>query len=98
MNEVYDKNGVAIQIGDLLKIFHFTGPRRKKNYLYKFVQGSSVGIACGTEYLEINHLNLKRPSHYKLAKTGHTMEDYEIIQGPNLEDRKKNALQRQSKS
>lgn len=32
--ELHDKNGRPIYPGDLLKSFHFTGPRRKKYYLY----------------------------------------------------------------
>lgn len=31
----YDKNGVLIQEGDLLKVFHFIGSRRKRNFMYK---------------------------------------------------------------
>lgn len=30
-----DKNGVEIEEFDVLKIFHFTGARRKKHYMYK---------------------------------------------------------------
>lgn len=32
--ECYDKNGVPIYPGDLLKSYHFTGARRKKYWLY----------------------------------------------------------------
>jgi hypothetical protein len=30
-----DKNGIPIEPFDVLKVFHFTGPRRKKYYMYK---------------------------------------------------------------
>lgn len=32
--EGHDRRGVPIYPGDLLKSFHFTGPRRKKYWLY----------------------------------------------------------------
>jgi len=32
-----DKNGITIEEFDILKIFHFIGPRRKKFYMYKTV-------------------------------------------------------------
>ena len=30
-----DKNGREIEHGDVLKVFHFIGPRRKRFYMYK---------------------------------------------------------------
>ena len=32
--EVHDKNGIPIYPGDLIRSFHFIGPRRKRYYLY----------------------------------------------------------------
>lgn len=32
--EVFDKKGVPVYPGDLIRSFHFTGARRKKYYLY----------------------------------------------------------------
>ena len=32
--ECYDSRGVPIYPGDLLRTYHFTGPRRKRYYLY----------------------------------------------------------------
>jgi len=32
--ECYDSQGIPIYQGDLLRTYHFTGPRRRKNYLY----------------------------------------------------------------
>ena len=34
-NTYYDKNGKQILVGDLLKVFHFRGARRKKYYMYQ---------------------------------------------------------------
>lgn len=35
-----DKNGLVIKEFDVLKVFHFTGARRKKHYVYKSVRKS----------------------------------------------------------
>ena len=35
MKKLYDKRGIPIQDGDVLKVFHFTGARNKKYYMYK---------------------------------------------------------------
>lgn len=32
--DLYDMNGIPIHPGDLLRTFHFTGPRRKRFFLY----------------------------------------------------------------
>jgi hypothetical protein len=51
--EVHDKNGVPVYPGDLLKTYHFTGPRRKKFYLYHtavLTNGSMQGVP--TSHLE----------------------------------------------
>lgn len=31
----YDKNGYPVSCGDILRVFHFTGPRNKKFYMWK---------------------------------------------------------------
>lgn len=35
---IYDKKGREIQFLDLIQIYHFTGARRKKHYMYKQVR------------------------------------------------------------
>lgn len=37
-----DVNGREVMVGDLLRIFHFTTPRRRKVYLYKIVVRTSA--------------------------------------------------------
>lgn len=32
-----DKKGIPIMPGDLIKVYHFTGARKKKHYMYKIV-------------------------------------------------------------
>lgn len=34
---LYDSKGYPINVNDVLKVFHFTGGRRKKYYMYKWV-------------------------------------------------------------
>lgn len=34
---IVDKNGIPVKQFDLLKFYHFTGARRKKYYMYKWV-------------------------------------------------------------
>jgi hypothetical protein len=53
--ECHDSNGVPIYPGDLLRTFHFTGPRRRKWYLYHVaVYDTQVGAMrmMPVEYLE----------------------------------------------
>jgi len=33
----YDKNGYPVCCGDVLRVFHFIGPRRKRFYMWKVV-------------------------------------------------------------
>lgn len=35
MTRYDDKNGVRIEPGDVLKLFHFTDRKRKRHYMYK---------------------------------------------------------------
>ena len=44
--ECHDKNGYPIHQGDLVRSFHFTGPRRRKYWLYhviRFERGGQRG-------------------------------------------------------
>lgn len=76
--KLYDKTGRQILIGDVLKVFHFIGRRRKRHYMYKHVVG--VKEINGTEYLVLDHLD-KEPSTYTLRMDNSILEDYEIVQG-----------------
>lgn len=44
MTEYYDKNGQRIREYDLVKVFHFTGARNKKHYMYKWVVAGERGL------------------------------------------------------
>ena len=54
---IFDRRGIPICVGDVLKIHHFTAAlRRKKIYMYKWVIEKIVSNS-GCEMLIINHLN-----------------------------------------
>lgn len=91
---LYDKNRRPIQDGDILKVFHFIGERRKKHYMYKMA-GVYInkGLECADAYLVIYHLPHEKGSYYEHAD-GRILQDYEIVQGhdfdgTSFEDRKK---------
>ena len=92
--DVYDNTGRAILIGDVLKVFHFNGARRKKHFMYKQVVGeTTLGEPEEGEtpmrYLEVSHLNmvsfLESHGGYWLAKDGTKLDRYEIVQGSGIE-------------
>lgn len=43
---ILDKCGREIEVGDLLKMFHFTGQRQKKYYMYKLVYKNEGYFRC----------------------------------------------------
>lgn len=85
MKYLLDKNGIEIKAGDLLKIFHFTGSRRKKYYLYRYVQSRNETPA-GSTYFIISHLD-ETGSTYKERIDNKKREDFEILQGFQLDKR-----------
>lgn len=76
MDNPRDKTGREILVGDLVKVFHFVGARRKKHYMYKY-----VAEAHSTK-LYLNHLHPHSlDDGYYIQKDGKVLEDYEIVQG-----------------
>lgn len=82
-SEAFDKNGIPFAVGDVVKVFHFIGARRKRHYMYKQVVGERVwpsGYRCWV----FSHLNMKsaedRDGGFYVARDGATLEDYEIVQ------------------
>lgn len=76
--QILDKNGVPIEEFDVLKVYHFTGVRRKKYYMYKLAvlrEGRLYGA----------HLSTKNPTApgYPLWTKDYNSEDYEIVQSMN---------------
>ena len=81
MNKLYDKTGREMQIGDVLKVFQFTGARRKKHYVYKQLLGyTKFGVPL-TTYGRFGHLNLvDDEDQYLVLADGRHMPEYEIVQ------------------
>ena len=73
-----DKNGRQIERGDIVKVFHFTGARNKRHYMYKQALGTKV-LGSGTEYIMFGHLDLDG-KYYVERCEGQTLADYEIVQ------------------
>lgn len=76
---VYDKKGIPIHVGDVLKVFHYIGRRRKKYYMYKQV-ASEVTTANGNRFLIATHLIPGTDSYQMLARD-QIDETIEIVQG-----------------
>lgn len=95
----YDKTGREIMPGDTLKIFHFTGHRRKRYYLYRYVIGVTVNRP--SPRLVISNLDL-RGSKYEFECNEKVNKDIEIVQGYGdngctFEDRKQIGKQNETK-
>lgn len=79
----FDKNGIPFAIGDVVKVFHFVGARRKRHYMYKQVAGERMWPS-GFECWVFSHLNLLPPEGrnggFYIAKDGKHYPDYEIVQ------------------
>lgn len=59
--ECFDKNGIPIYPGDLLRTFHFTGPRRKKFFLYHVAVFDRDASAM--RMVPVNHLEPTKRDH-----------------------------------
>jgi len=94
-----DKNYRPLKVGDVLKVFHFTGARRKKYFMYKQIIGVEyLGGSGGRQkvpYFAVSHLNLKPHSDsdggYWLGLDEGILMDYEVVQSccDDLEERAK---------
>lgn len=77
---VYDKHGIPIFVGDVIKVFHFIGARRKKYFMYKHVISEET-VGNGTRFFKLSHLNLKDGGYYNLRAKDQVEECFEIVQG-----------------
>ena len=80
MSAIYDKTGREIRLWDVLKVFHFTGPRRKAYYMYKQVVGY-CGTTRGESYCVVSHLLNPEAPNYNLRMDGLVHNEIEIVQG-----------------
>jgi len=79
-------------VGDVLKVFHFIGARRKRHYMYKQVVGfRQLGGLRGSpkvDYFDISHLNMNGDDNYHIGKNEGVLRDHEILQGlDDIDDR-----------
>ena len=98
--ETCDKHRRPMRVGDVLKVFHFTGARRKKHYMYKQITRTQwlggYGGRPKVLYFFVSHLSLKPESvngdgGYWLGMHEGMKADYEIVQASNadFEDRER---------
>lgn len=83
-----DKNMRPLRVGDVLKVYHFTGARRKKHYMYKQIVGTRMlGGLDGrpkVEYFDVSHLNMGEDENYTIGMDEGVLSDYEIVQGVDV--------------
>lgn len=88
---LYDKRGYPINEGDILKVFHFIGSRKKKHFMYKQVGSYALMGGPDKPYLMVHHLPYQepkpnQPGYYILFDDERTLTDYEIIAGHGPDD------------
>lgn len=75
---IRDKHGREIMTGDIVKVFHFTGARRKRFFMYKQAMGVKLWPS-GYTAMVFSHLNFGVDDDY-YEEVGRTLKDYEIVQ------------------
>lgn len=75
---IRDKHGREIVGGDIVKVYHYTGSRRKRFYMYKQAIGVKVW-PNGYTAMVFSHLNFGDDDDY-YEEVGRTLKDYEIVQ------------------
>jgi hypothetical protein len=93
MSEVIltDKKYIPIREGDLVKVFHFIGARKKKYFMYKLIHKID-GRWYGAHVHKIPELGLSLNNSYALPRSSTHLEDYEIVDGyhgEHFEERRK---------
>ena len=78
VGKIFDKHRREIMRGDVLKVFHFIGPRRKRYFMYKQAMGHR-SFGGDHLYMVFDHLNLDA-EHYHECCDGRVLEHYEIVQ------------------
>lgn len=77
-----DKNRIPIEVGDILKVYHFTAAlRRDRQYIYKQVVGLIQLGKNKTDYFEVSHLDLNESGEYWIGLDEGVLKDYEVVQG-----------------
>lgn len=84
---LYDKRGIPIERGDIIKVVHFVGARQKRQYMYTQCLGfRNIGPNGDTPYLEFSQLNFiecprRKGGPYLERPDGRCIGAYEIVQG-----------------
>jgi hypothetical protein len=80
MSGLYDKRGIPIEIGDVVKVFHFIAARgRKRNYMYKQAVSLRPLKDGSGDMMRFSHLNMT-PEHYWEIRDGRVLAYCEIVQ------------------
>ncbi len=82
----YDKRGIPIERGDIVKVFHFVGARRKRHYMYKqclglgrYPQSPEGWSGVFFSHLNFREIGDRRDGPYHQAP-GEALTHYEIVQ------------------
>ncbi|WP_312814387.1 hypothetical protein [Brevundimonas sp.] len=79
--QCFDKRGIPIERGDIVKVFHFIGARGKRHYMYKQCLGSQLLHPSNTaERMIFSHLDLDEGGGTYSEALGQRLDGYEIIQ------------------
>lgn len=81
----YDKRGIPIERGDIVKVFHFIGARRRRHYMFKQCLGADfLHPSHSNKYVFFSHLNFqddrKKSNGPYTVSVGEHLPDYEIVQ------------------
>jgi hypothetical protein len=95
MKTYYDSKLRPIHKGDVLKVFHFTGSRNKKYYMYKVVMDFGYDFLFGVSLSDVGLKDLKECHKYPIsygADGRNVIEGTEIVEGfhgGDFEDRER---------
>ncbi len=77
---IYDKRGIPIERGDVVKVYHFTAAlRRKRHYMYKQALGVRVLPKCDLPVMDFSSLNFGEHQYHEWVED-QVLGGYEIVQ------------------
>lgn len=83
--EFYDKRGIPVREGDVLKLFHYVAAhRREKRFMYKQVLEANVPTSSSGQLLKIGHLT--SPGYYWQVMDGKIHSEYEIVASRTIDN------------
>ena len=79
---ILDKHGREIKPGDVLKVLHFIGSRKKRHFMYKWVLRVEKLGKNKTQWLRVSHLTTGNVEDgCWLQMDGRKLEEFEIVSG-----------------